>query len=132
MDEGLMKVFKAISGWRTPEEFGHDNDGYVTFEDNPKSHGRAAFLWKPDFSHEHLQSMWMGGHTFVRRLIVGLALVIPFSAQAEPLPRDEFVREVVLSLIRNNPSWSDINGHVQDATGAWYEYQRIVEEKEGR
>ena len=67
MDEGLMKVFKAISGWRTPEEFGHDNDGYVTFEDDPRTHARAAFLWKPDFSHEHLQSMWMGGQTFVRR-----------------------------------------------------------------
>ena len=67
MEEGLMKVFQAISGWRTPEDFGHENDGYVTFEEDPRTHCRSAFFWKPDFSHEHLCSMWMGGQTFVRR-----------------------------------------------------------------
>jgi hypothetical protein len=132
MDQGLMKVFKAISGWRTPEEFGHENDGYVTFEDDPKTHHRAAFFWKPDYSHEHLNTMWMGGQTFVRRLIVGLALIIPFSAQAEPNPRDEFVREVTITLIRNQASWLNATNHVRQASEAWYEYQRIVEEKEGR
>lgn len=67
MDEGLMKVFQAISGWRTPEDFGHENDGYVTFEDDPKTQGRAAFFWKSDYSHEHLRSLWVSGQTFVRR-----------------------------------------------------------------
>lgn len=67
MDQGLMKVFQAISGWRSPEDFGHENDGYVTFEDDPKNQSRSAFLWKPDFTHEHLNTMWMGGQTFVRR-----------------------------------------------------------------
>jgi hypothetical protein len=67
MDEGLLKVFKAISGWRTPEEFGHENDGYVTFEDDPKTKRRSAFFWKQDYSHEHLNAMWMGGQTFVKR-----------------------------------------------------------------
>ncbi len=67
MDPGLLKVFQAISGWRTPDEFGHENDGHVTFEGDPKLHRREAFLWKPDYSHEHLRTLWLGGQTFVRR-----------------------------------------------------------------
>jgi hypothetical protein len=67
MNKNLIKVFEQVSGWRTPEEFGHENDGHVTFEDDPKTKRRAAFLWKPDFSHEHLQAMWMSGQTFVRK-----------------------------------------------------------------
>jgi hypothetical protein len=67
VDQELLKVFQAISGWRTPEEFGHENDGYVTFEEDRKTHCRAAFFWKPDYSHEHLNAMWLGGQTFVRR-----------------------------------------------------------------
>lgn len=66
MSTKLTQVFEAVSGWRTPENFGHDNDGYVTFEHDPKSNRKAAFLWKADMSHEHLRSMWMGGQTFVR------------------------------------------------------------------
>lgn len=67
MEQGLMRVFTAISGWKHPEDFGRDNDGYVTFEDDPKTKAQSAFFWKPDMSHEHLQTMWMGGQTFVRR-----------------------------------------------------------------
>lgn len=67
MSPDLLKVFQAISGWRTPEEFGYENDGYVTFDRDPKTHFKEAFLWKQDYSHEHLRMMWLGGQTFVRR-----------------------------------------------------------------
>lgn len=67
MSTKLTQVFEAVSGWRTPENFGHDNDGYVTFENDPKTKCTEAFFWKADMSHEHLQTMWMGGQTFVRR-----------------------------------------------------------------
>jgi hypothetical protein len=67
MDAGLLKVFTAISRWQTPEDFGHDNDGYVTFEPDPKTNHKSAFLWKEDMSHEHLQAMWLSDQTFVRR-----------------------------------------------------------------
>ena len=66
MESGLMRVFTAISGWQTPEDFGHDNDGYVTFEHDPKTQRKSAFLWKPDMSHEHLDAMWLRDQTFVR------------------------------------------------------------------
>lgn len=67
MEQNLIRLFEKLSGWRTPEDFAQDNEGYVTFEDDPKSHRREAFLWKPDGSHEHLETMWVAGHTFVRR-----------------------------------------------------------------
>jgi hypothetical protein len=130
MDQGLLKVFQAISGWRTPEEFGHENDGYVTFEEDRKTHCRSAFFWKADYSHEHLNAMWLGGQTFVRRAaLVALALFLPFSTQADPA-RDEFVREVTVTLIKNQASWLDVTNHVKQSMDGWNEYQRLVEEKQ--
>lgn len=67
MESKLIKVFERLSGWKTPDTFGHENDGYITFETDPKTHATEAFLWKSDMSHEHLQSMWLCGQTFVRR-----------------------------------------------------------------
>jgi len=67
LPHNLLKNFERLSGWMTPESFEHENDGYVTLEENAAHHGYEAFLWKPDMSHEHLQTMWMAGHWFVRR-----------------------------------------------------------------
>jgi hypothetical protein len=67
MSPDLLKVFTAISGWQTPEDFGRDNDGYVTFEPDPTTQRKSAFFWKPDYSHEHLNAMWLSDQTFVRR-----------------------------------------------------------------
>jgi hypothetical protein len=67
MSPDLLKVFQAISGWRTPESFGHENDGYVTFDKDPKTHKTEAFLWKADMAHEHLHTMWLAGTQFVKR-----------------------------------------------------------------
>ena len=67
MVESLIKTFESVSDWRTPEKFGRDNDGYITFERNPKTYRSEAFLWKADMSHEHLQTMWLAGTQFVKR-----------------------------------------------------------------
>lgn len=67
MNPQLLKVFERVSGWMSPERFGYEHDGYVTFEEDPKTRHREAFLWKPDGSHDHLRKMWLGGQTFVRR-----------------------------------------------------------------
>jgi hypothetical protein len=67
MDQGLLKIFTAISGWQTPENFGRDNDGYITFETDPATQRKSAFLWKSDMSHEHLNAMWLSDQTFVKR-----------------------------------------------------------------
>jgi hypothetical protein len=62
-------------------------------------------------------------------LLVALALVLPFSAQADPA-RDEFVREVTVTLIKNQASWLDVTNHVKQSMDGWNEYQRLVEEKQ--
>lgn len=66
MNPQLRKVFEHVSGWMNPETYGHEHDGYVTFEEDPKTRRRDAFLWKLDGSHEHLHKMWLCGETFVR------------------------------------------------------------------
>ncbi len=63
----MTRLFEAASNWKTPENFGHENDGYVTFEEDPKTHKRTAFLWKADMAHEPLRTTWLCGQTFVRR-----------------------------------------------------------------
>jgi hypothetical protein len=63
----LIKVFESVSAWRSPETFGHENDGYITFEKDPKTLKKEAFFWKADLSHEHLHTMWLGGTQFVKR-----------------------------------------------------------------
>lgn len=67
MEPALIKTFESMSAWRSPETFGHMNDGYVTFDKDPKTHKTEAFLWKADLSHDHLQTMWMAGTQFVKR-----------------------------------------------------------------
>jgi hypothetical protein len=67
MNPQLCKLFEAVSGWLTPQNFGAENEGYVTFETDPKTHRREAFLWKADGSHEHLRATWLAGQSFVRR-----------------------------------------------------------------
>lgn len=67
MVPALIKTFESVSAWRSPETFGHENDGYVTFEKCVKTHTTEAFLWKADLSHEHLSTMWLGGTQFVKR-----------------------------------------------------------------
>ena len=63
----LVRSFESISGWRTLDRYGEENDGYVTVERDPVHRKDEAFLWKSDLSCEHLQTMWMSGHWFVRR-----------------------------------------------------------------
>ena len=129
MDKGLMRVFTAISGWQTPEDFGHDNDGYVTFEPDPKTQRKSAFFWKADMSHEHLNAMWLSDQTFVRRALVALAMLLPFSAQADPA-RDEFVQATVVAYIRERAVQVPITQHVTNAVEGWETYQRLIKEKQ--
>lgn len=67
MEQKLIHAFETVSDWRTKESFEHENDGYVTFEKDPKTHKTEAFLWKQDMSNEHLQTMWLAGTRFVKR-----------------------------------------------------------------
>lgn len=67
MGPSLLKLFEAVSGWHTPETFGREHDGYVTFEKNPKTRLKDAFFWTTEGDHEPLRQMWLGGHTFVRK-----------------------------------------------------------------
>ena len=129
MDKGLMRVFTAISGWQTPEDFGHDNDGYVTFEPDPKTNRKSAFFWKADMSHEHLNAMWLSDQTFVRRALVALAMLLPFSAQADTA-RDEFVQATVVAYIRERAVQVPITQHVTNAVEGWETYQRLIKEKQ--
>jgi len=129
MVPALIKTFESVCAWRSPESFGHENDGYVTFDKDPKTHKTEAFLWKADMSHDHLQMMWLGGQTFVKRALVALVILSPFSTKADTA-RDEFIREVTVTLIVNQASWLNVTNHVKQAVDGWNEYQRLVKEKE--
>jgi hypothetical protein len=69
MNDRNLKTFYKISGWQTPLDFGQSNDGLVTVEEDPRTHNHEAFFWDADMRHEHLQTMWMDGHYFVRRFL---------------------------------------------------------------
>jgi len=67
LPHNLIRNFESVSGWRTLDRYGEENDGHVTVERDPVHRTNEAFLWKADMSHEHLHTMWMGGHWFVRK-----------------------------------------------------------------
>lgn len=69
MTEPYRKTFHKLSGWQTAAAFGRANDGLVTIEEDPRTHKHEAFFWDADMGHEHLQTMWMDGHYFVRRFL---------------------------------------------------------------
>jgi hypothetical protein len=65
----LLETFQKVTGWKTPELFGREHDGFVTIEEDLRTHTHEAFFWDADMAHERLQTMWMDGHYFVRRLL---------------------------------------------------------------
>jgi len=67
LPHNLICNFERISDWRTPDRYQEENDGYVTIERDPLHRKHEAFCWKADMTHEHLLTMWMGGHWFVRK-----------------------------------------------------------------
>jgi|688.fasta_scaffold681364_2 hypothetical protein len=69
MTNKFLETFQQVTGWKTPERFGREHDGFVTIEENARSHNHDAFFWDADMGHERLQTMWMDGLYFVRRLL---------------------------------------------------------------
>ena len=67
MTKKYLDLFQKVSGWKTPDKFGDENYGVVTIETDSATSKQEAFLWDADMAPEHLNTMWLDGHFFVRR-----------------------------------------------------------------
>jgi hypothetical protein len=65
MSTGLIKAFESVTDWTELNYFQETHYGYITRE-HIQDGGDAYFLWKPDEEPIKLESMFMGGATFVR------------------------------------------------------------------